>query len=49
MFVPRSSITEFQVLALITSPSRRKAAEPKEQDTQEELFDPPMPRSSRPN
>jgi len=52
IYIPRSSIADLQILALITSPSRRKAAPtPKsaKDDLQEELFHSPLPPNTRPN
>ncbi|HWZ51669.1 MAG TPA: hypothetical protein VNW54_09400 [Granulicella sp.] len=54
IFVPRSAVTELQLLAVITSPSRRKAlVEPTEEEVrkaiQEELFKNSPATSDRPN
>jgi len=51
LFIPRPAIAEFQLLAVITSPSRRPAPEPKrsKEDLQEELFHLPLDPDSRPN
>jgi hypothetical protein len=50
LYVPRSSVVELQLLAVITTPSRRKpllaAAAP---TLQEDLFNTPLPPNSRPN
>lgn len=50
LYVPRSSLAELQLLAVITAPSRRKplpaAAAP---TLQEDLFNTPLPPNSRPN
>jgi hypothetical protein len=50
LYVPRSSLVELQLLAVITTPSRRKplpaAAAP---TLQEDLFNTPLPPNSRPN
>ena len=42
MFVPRPSIAELEIVAVITNPSRKKQAEaPRRQELQEELFGDP--------
>ncbi len=57
IFVPRSSFTDLQILAVITSPSRRKSDTPAASSLasslptslQEELFPAPPPLTTRPN
>lgn len=49
IFVPRSSISDLQVLAVITNPSRRKSPSPSQAALQEELFETPLPPIARPN
>ncbi len=49
IFIPRASIADLQVLAVITSPSRRKALSPAAESLQDELFHAPLPPNTRPN
>lgn len=54
IFVPRSAITELQLLAVITNPSRPKPApkrteEQLREELQESLFQAPTPPNTRPN
>ena len=50
LFVPRSSIHDLQILAVITSPSRRRSASAAEENPlQDELFHTPLPPNTRPN
>jgi len=51
LFVPRAAISELQLLAVITSPSRRHAATdaPAKESLQDELFHLPLDPDSRPN
>jgi hypothetical protein len=51
LYVPRSSIAELQLLAVITSPSRRQPlpAKPTKDSLQDELFHLPIDPTSRPN
>jgi hypothetical protein len=50
LYVPRSSLAELQLLAVITAPSRRKPLPAASAPTlQEELFNTPIPTNSRPN
>ncbi len=50
VFVPRSSIADLQILAVITSPSRRKTAAAAEANAlQDELFQTLLPSNTRPN
>ena len=49
IFVPRSSINDLQILAVITTPSRGKAAPPPSPPLQDELFHLPLPPNTRPN
>jgi hypothetical protein len=51
LFVPRAAIAEFQLLAVITTPSKRPAPPPKrtKDELQEELFHLPLDPDSRPN
>ncbi len=50
IYIPRTSLTELHLLAVITSPSRRKPAPPaaKASTLQEDLFD-TLPPTNRPN
>ncbi len=54
IFVPRSAITDLQLLAVITTPSRTKpapaqTAEQLRKELQENLFQAPTPPNTRPN
>ncbi len=49
LFVPRSSMIDLQILAVITTPSRRKSAAPPSSALQEDLFHTPLPPNTRPN
>jgi hypothetical protein len=50
MYVPRTAISEVQLLAVITTPSRRAAAAGgQEESLQDELFHLPLDPDSRPN
>lgn len=53
IFVPRSAIADFQLLAVITTPSRKPVPIPTvdqlRKDLQEELFQAPTPPNTRPN
>ena len=51
IYVPRAAITDLQLLAVITSPSRRQPlpSEPTKETLQEELFHLPLDPDSRPN
>jgi hypothetical protein len=53
IFVPRSAIADLQILAVITTPSRKPAPVKTEdqlrKELQESLFDAPTPPNSRPN
>jgi hypothetical protein len=51
LYVPRAAITEIQLLAVITTPSRRQplAAAPAKENLQDELFHLPLDPGSRPN
>jgi hypothetical protein len=51
LYIPRAAITELQLLAVITSPSRRPALaeQPDKESLQEELFHLPLDPGSRPN
>jgi hypothetical protein len=50
IYVPRIAITELVLLAVITNPSRRPAAErPSKESLQDELFHLPLDPDSRPN
>ena len=54
IFVPRTAISELQLLAVITTPSRTKpaperTAEQIRKELQESLFDAPTPPNTRPN
>ena len=51
VYVPRSAIAELQLLAVITSPSRRPSAtsRPAKENLQDELFHLPLDPDSRPN
>jgi hypothetical protein len=50
VFVPRAAITELQLLAVITTPSRRQPLPPTtEENLQDELFHLPLDPGSRPN
>ena len=50
LYVPRSALTEIQLLAVITTPSRRQPiATPEKKNLQDELFHLPLDPGSRPN
>jgi len=50
IFIPRTSITELQLLAVITTPSRRKTLPASSVPSlQEDLFDSLLPPNTRPN
>ena len=51
LYVPREALTELQLLAVITTPSRRQPlpAKPSKESLQEELFHLPLDPASRPN
>ena len=50
IYVPRSSITDLQLIAVITTPSRKKALPaPTAPSLQNELFNAPLPPNIRPN
>ncbi len=53
IFIPRSAITDFQLLAVITTPSRKPVpaqnAEQLRKELQESLFQAPTPPTTRPN
>jgi hypothetical protein len=49
IYVPRSSITELQLLAVITTPSRRKPLASSVPSMQEDLFNNLVPPNGRPN
>lgn len=50
IYVPRAAITELQLLAVITTPSRRKPLPASSLPSlQEDLFHTPLPPNSRPN
>ena len=51
LYIPRAALTELQLLAVITTPSRRQplAAKPSKESLQEELFHLPLDPTSRPN
>jgi len=51
LYVPRSALTELQLLAVITTPSRRAPlpAAPAKENLQDELFHLPLDPGSRPN
>jgi hypothetical protein len=51
LYVPRVAITELQLLAVITTPSRRQpvAERPSKESLQDELFHLPLDPDSRPN
>jgi hypothetical protein len=50
IYVPRAAITDLHLLAVITTPSRRPAAErPAKENLQDELFHLPLDPDSRPN
>jgi hypothetical protein len=51
LYVPRSAFTELQLLAVVTTPSRRPAAadRPAKESLQDELFHLPLDPDSRPN
>lgn len=48
IFIPRSSIADLQVLAVVTSPSRRKIASSPASPVQDELFETRLPPDARP-
>ncbi len=50
IYVPRSSITDLQLIAVITTPSRKKPLPaPTAPSLQNELFNAPLPPNARPN
>jgi hypothetical protein len=50
IYVPRTSITELQLIAVITTPSRKKPLPSAPLTTlQEDLFNAPLPSNNRPN
>jgi hypothetical protein len=50
LYVPRTSLTELQLIAVITTPSRRKPLPAASVPTlQEDLFNAPIPPNTRPN
>ncbi len=51
LYVPRTAITELQLLAVITTPSRRQPlpGKPDKENLQDELFHLPIDPASRPN
>ena len=49
IFIPRSAIADLQILAVITSPSRRKSAITASTSLQDELFDTAPSPTTRPN
>jgi hypothetical protein len=49
LFIPRAAISELQLLAVITSPSRRHTVAPASESLQDELFHLPLDPDSRPN
>ena len=51
LFIPRAAIAEMQLLAVVTTPSRRAPlpAKPSKQSLQDELFHLPLDPDSRPN
>jgi hypothetical protein len=50
LYVPRASLTELQLIAVITTPSRRKPLPAASTPTlQEDLFNTPIPPNTRPN
>jgi hypothetical protein len=51
LYVPRAAITELQLLAVITTPSRRQPSPPAtpKENLQDELFHLPLDPDSRPN
>lgn len=51
LYVPRAALTELQLLAVITTPSRRPspAVRPSKESLQDELFHAPLDPDSRPN
>jgi len=49
IYVPRTSIAELTLLAVITSPSKKKPASTPTTSPQQDLFDTNLPPNSRPN
>ncbi len=49
LYVPRVAISELQLLAVITTPSRRQPRPAPSEDIQDELFHLPLDPASRPN
>ena len=50
IYIPRSSITDLQLIAVITTPSRKKASQATGAPSlQNELFNAPLPPNARPN
>jgi hypothetical protein len=49
IYVPRTSITELQLIAVITTPSRKKPVPADAPELQKDLFNAPLPPNTRPN
>lgn len=49
IYVPRTSIAELQLIAVITSPSKKKPISPTLPTLQEDLFNADLPPNARPN
>lgn len=49
IFIPRSSLNDLQILAVITTPSRPRPAPPPSTTLQDELFNTPLLPDARPN
>jgi hypothetical protein len=49
IYVPRTSIAELQLIAVITSPSKKKPTSPTLPSLQEDLFNADLPPNARPN
>ena len=49
IYIPRTAITDLQLIAVITTPSRKKALPATTPSLQNELFNAPLPPNARPN
>ena len=49
LYVPRAALTDVQLLAVITTPSRRQPLAPDRENLQDDLFHLPIDPASRPN
>lgn len=49
IYIPRTAITDLQLIAVITTPSRKKSLPATTPNLQNELFNAPLPPNARPN